>query len=70
MAANVADQQTISLGEAAHRLGVSPKAIRRAIERGDLPGFAWGRTYRIPKLRFEQVVQLLPDLEFSDGAAK
>ncbi len=51
-----AGRETLSLNEAAHRIGVSPQTVRRAIQRGDIPAFIWGRTYRVPKLAFEQVI--------------
>ncbi len=38
----------ISTGEAAKRLGVSPRTVARMIDRGDLPGYRIGRHRRVP----------------------
>jgi len=51
----------MSLNEVARRIGVSPQAARRAIERGEIPAFIWGRTYRVPRKRFEQAMLLCSD---------
>jgi excisionase family DNA binding protein len=55
--------ETISVNEAAHRIGVTPQTVRRAIQRGEIPAFVLGRTYRVPKSRFERLIEGLLNLE-------
>jgi excisionase family DNA binding protein len=47
----------LTVSEAAARLQVSAKTIRRLIERGDLPALRIGRLVRIPEESFERFLK-------------
>jgi excisionase family DNA binding protein len=49
---------TITLAEAAKRLGKSVKATKRAVERKELPAIPWGRSYLILRVPFERMLGL------------
>lgn len=48
-------RETLTVAEAAARLGISVKAAREAAKRGDLPAFKVGRRYLIVKARFDRL---------------
>jgi excisionase family DNA binding protein len=47
----------LTVSEAAARLQVSAKTIRRLIEHGDLPALRIGRLVRIPEENFERFLK-------------
>lgn len=51
------EHETMPLKEAAHRMGVSLQTARRAARRGDIPAIIWGRSYRVLKLPFEELMR-------------
>lgn len=48
---------TLTLPEAARRLGVSVKAARRAAKNGELPVIRWGNTYLVLREPFEAMLR-------------
>jgi len=51
------DDETMSLKEAARRMGVSSPTARRAARRGDIPAILWGRTFRVLKAPFDDLMR-------------
>ncbi len=50
------DGRFLRVAEAADELGISPKHVRRAIDRGDLPIHRFGRAVRIARADLEQFI--------------
>lgn len=42
------ERQALTIGEAAHRLGVHRETLRSAIERGEIPAARIGRRWLVP----------------------
>jgi excisionase family DNA binding protein len=46
----------MSVVEAADYLGLSPKAVRRAVKAGEIPAIPWGRTFRILRKPLDEIL--------------
>ena len=51
-----ADRETLSTKDAAKRLGVSVRALRRALQAGDLPAVRINRRWRVLRLPLEKLL--------------
>jgi excisionase family DNA binding protein len=61
---NMRNDKLLTVTEAAEMLGVSPATIRRAIDKGELPGF------RVPGSRHRRVLRTEIERYISQGKAQ
>ena len=54
--AHIPERETVTVLEAARRLGVGHVLVYRAIQRGELPCIRLGHRLLIPKVAFEQLL--------------
>jgi excisionase family DNA binding protein len=50
------ERQTLTVGEAAHRLGISRALAYKAAQRGELPVIRIGRRYLVLKTQLERIL--------------
>ena len=53
-------KKNLTVPEVAERLGISERAVRQRINRGQLPFRRWGRSIIIPQDELEAFIKALP----------
>ena len=53
-------KRTASIAEAAHELGITPKALRLRIGRGQFPHRKWGKKIIVLRSELDQFLNTLP----------
>ncbi len=61
-------RETLTVPEAAELLGVNPRTVYVAIERGECPAIRVGRNIRVPTARFREHYSLEPASHRSPAA--
>lgn len=65
MAIETAETDMVKAATVAKRLGISPRTIKRAIERGDIPGVCIGTLYLVNAAWFAAVTTWPPAQELA-----
>ncbi len=55
-------RRTVTISEAAEALGVAPKTLYRAVNRGEVPGIRVGRRLLVPRDFVDRILAAKPDV--------
>lgn len=59
-----------TVAEAAAEVGITEKAARQSIHRGQFPYRRWGRKIIVPRAELEKFLQALPGISAEEAAAR
>lgn len=63
-------KKTLTVPEVAAELGISEKALRQRIARGEFPFRRWGRRLLVLSMDLEKFLTTLPGISAEDAAVK